>query len=54
MKSNVIDFAWHSAIPVETDKRYAVVRKAFNRWQIDVDNPMVGSGEDFLHIKIRK
>ena len=54
MSNNVIDFAWHTAIPVEENKRHAVVRRSFNRWLLDTDNPLVESGEEILHIKIRK
>ena len=54
MSNNTGDFAWHTAIPVETNKRYATVRRAFNRWLLDVDNPLIDSGEEVLHVKIRK
>tara|TARA_R100001224_G_scaffold96657_1_gene66503 strand:- start:111 stop:665 length:555 start_codon:yes stop_codon:yes gene_type:complete len=54
MSRHVTDFAWHTAIPVESEKRHAVVRRSFNRWLLDIDNPLVDSGEEILHVKIRK
>jgi hypothetical protein len=52
--SSVTDLAWHTAIPVETEKRYANIRRAFNRWSIDLSNPLVGSGSDILHLRVRE
>jgi len=52
--SNAMDFAWHTAIPVETGKRYATIRRAFNKWSIDLSNPLVTSGSDILHLRVRE